>query len=111
MRAQITPQIEIALGTVFLMIGLAGPPLEGWRILIALALAAVVSRSGKFVGGVAMLATIAGGYAQHQELRVSLLVGGALVGIAAHGLHKRPRAATIIMAMSAVVGTAYLFVG
>ncbi len=111
MLSQLTPQVEIAFGTVFLMIGLAGPPLEGWRILIALVLATIVARSGKFVGGVAMLATIVGGYAQHQELRVALLVGAALVGVASHFGYRRPRAATTIAAASAVAGTAWLFFG
>ena len=111
MPLQLTPQIEIALGTVFLMIGLAGPPLEGWRILIALALAALVSRSGKFVGGVAMLATIVGGYAQHQNIHLATLVGGGLVGIAAHFGYQRPRVATAIAALSAIAGIAWLFLG
>ena len=111
MKLQITPQLEIAVGTFFLAVGLAGPPLEPLRILAALALAVLVWRSGKFVGGVAMLATIVGGYAQHQQLRVSVLIAGAIMGVAAHMLYKRPRAATVLMALSAVAGTAFLFLG
>lgn len=111
MKLKLTPHLEIAIGSLFLAVGLAGPPLEPLRILIAIALAIIVWRSGKFVGGVSMLAVIAGGYAQHQQLRISVLAGGALIGIAAFAFYKRPRAATIIGAAGAVFGTAYLFLG
>ena len=111
MLSRLTPQIEIAIGTIFLMIGLAGPPLEGWGIAIALVLAVLVSCSGKFIGGVALLATVVGGYAQHHELRLALLVGAALVGVAAHLGYRRARVSTAIAAVSAVCAVIWLFLG
>lgn len=111
MKLQLDPHFEIAIGSLFLAIGLAGPPLELPRILLALLLAILVWRSGKFIGALAMMAVIGGGFAQHEHFRLAILIGGALMGIAAHGFYKRPRAATIVMTLSAVVGTAYLFLG
>jgi hypothetical protein len=111
MKLQLDPHLEIAIGTVFLAIGLAGPPLEPLRILLSFLLGVAVWRAGKFVGAISLLAVVAGGFAQHQHFRIAVIVGAAAIGVAAHFSYKNPRAATIIMAASAVVGTAYLFLG
>ena len=106
-----TPQLEIAIAAFFLAIGTAGPPLELPRIVIAALLCAVVWRSGKFVGSVAMLAVILGAYLQHNQFRLTSLFAAAGLGILAHFFYRRPRATTIIMAISAVTGLALLFLG
>ena len=111
MKLQLDPHLEIAIGTVFLAVGLAGPPLEPLRILLSLLLALAVWRAGKFVGAIALLAVVAGGFAQHEHFRIAVLIGAAAIGVAAHFLYRRPRAATVLMATSAVAGTAYLFLG
>jgi hypothetical protein len=106
-----TPQLEIAIAAFFLGIGTAGTPLEFLRIVIAALLCAVVWRSGKFVGSVAMIAVIACAYLQHNQFRVTSLVAAAVLGILTHFGYRRPRAATAIMAISAVTGLAFLFLG
>jgi hypothetical protein len=111
MNLRLDPHLEIAIGTVFLAVGLAGPPLEPLRILLSLLLAVMVWRAGKFVGALSLLAVVAGGFAQHEHFRIAVLIGAAAIGVTAHFFHKRPRVATIVMAVSAVAGTAYLFLG
>lgn len=106
-----TPQLEIAIAALFLAIGTAGTPLELPRILIAAVLCIVVWRSGKFVGSVAMIAVIAGAYLQHNQFRVTSLVAAAVLGILAHFFYRHSRAATVIMAISALTGVAFLFLG
>ncbi len=106
-----TPQLEIAIAAFFLAIGTAGPPLELLRIFIAALLCVVVWRSGKFVGSVAMVAVIACAYLQHNQFRLTSLVAAAVLGILAHFFYRRPRATTVIMAISAVTGLAFLFLG
>ena len=106
-----TPQLEIAIAAFFLAIGTAGAPLEFLRILIAALLCVVVWRSGKFVGSVAMIAVIACAYLQHDRFRITSLVAAGVLGVLAHSFYRRPRAATAIMAVSAVAGLAFLFLG
>lgn len=106
-----TPQTEIAIAAFFLSIGMAGTPLEALGILLGALVCAVVTRSGKFVGALAMVATIASGYLQHHQFRVSLLIAGTALGVAAHLLYRRPRATTALMALAAVTGLAFLFFG
>ncbi len=104
-----TPQLEIAIAAFFLAIGTAGTPLELPRILIAALLCAVVWRSGKFVGSVAMIAVIACSYLQHNQFRLTSLIAAAALGILAHLFYRRPRATTVIMAISAIAGIAFFF--
>ncbi len=106
-----TPQIEISIAAFFLAVGMAGTPLEAIGIFAAAVICALVTRSGKFVGALAMVATIAGGYLQHHEFRLSLLIAATALGVAAHLLYRRPRATTALMALSAVTGLAFLFFG
>jgi hypothetical protein len=106
-----TPQLEIAIAAFFLAIGTAGPPLELPHILIAALVCVVVWRSGKFVGSLAMLAVIACAYLQHNQFRVTSLVAAALLGILVHFFYRRPRATTVIMALSAITGLGFLFLG
>jgi len=108
---RITPQIEIAVGAFFLGIGTAGPPLELPRMLVAALACALVSFAGRFVGALALVAVVFCAWWQHGQFRLTSLVAAALLGIAAHFLYGRPRAATIIMALSAAVGLAFLFLG
>ena len=58
-----------------------------------------------------MLAVIAGAYLQHNSFRITSLVSAAVLGICTHFLYRRPRATTVIMAISAVAGLAFLFLG
>lgn len=109
--AAMTPQLEIAVGVFFLAIGSAGPPLEPLRIALAALLCVAVWRSGRFAGALAMLVTIAGGFLQHGQFRLTTLFAAAIVGIATHFFYRRPRAATAIMGVSAVAGIALLFFG
>jgi uncharacterized membrane protein YjjB (DUF3815 family) len=106
-----TPQLEIAIAAFFLAIGTAGPPLELPRILIAALLCLVVWRAGKFVGAIAMIAVIACAYLQHNQFRLTSLAAATLLGILAHFFYRRPRATTVIMAVSALTGLAFLFLG
>jgi hypothetical protein len=106
-----TAQLEIAIAAFFLAIGTAGAPLELPRILIAALLALAVWRSGKFVGSVAMIAVIACAYLQHDQFRITSLIAGAILGILAHFFYRRPRASTVIMAISAIAGLGFLFLG
>lgn len=106
-----TPQLEIAIAAFFLAIGTAGTPLELPRMLIAAVLCLAVWRSGKFVGALAMIAVIACAYLQHNQFRITSLVAGAILGILAHFFYRRPRAATAIMAISAIAGLGFLFLG
>lgn len=104
-----SPQLEIAVAAFFLAVGSAGPPLEAPRILLAALLGAIVWRSGKFVGSVAMLAVIAGGWLQHDQFRLTTLFAGAALGVLAHLFYRRERATTAIMAIAAAGGLALLF--
>jgi hypothetical protein len=108
---RVTPQLEIAIGAFFLAVGTAGPPLELPRILLCAVLSVIVWRSGRFVGSVAMLAVIAGSWLQHNQLRLTSLFAGAAIGILAHFFYKKARAATAIMALSAIAAIAFLFLG
>ncbi len=105
-----TPQLEIAIAAFFLAIGTAGVPLQPLRIAIAALLCLAVWRSGKFVGSLAMLAVIACSYLQHNTFRLTSLIAAALLGVLAHFLYRRQYASTAIMAISVVVGLAFLFV-
>lgn len=104
-------QLEIAIAAFFLAIGTAGPPLELPRIALSAVLCAIVWRSGKFVGGLSMLAVIGCAWLQHGHVRITSLVAAALLGILAHLFYRRPRAATAIMGFGAVTGIAFLFLG
>lgn len=106
-----TAAAEIAVATFFLAVGAAGPPLEPLRILLAAVVCAAVWRAGRFVGAIAMAATILAGWLQHGELRLSLLATGTALGAAAHFLYRRPRAATALMAIGAIAGLGLLFFG
>ncbi len=106
-----TPQLEIAIAAFFLAIGTAGPPLELPRMLIAAVVCLAVWRSGKFVGSIAMIAVIAGAYVQHNQFRLTSLVAAALLGILAHFFYRRARVTTVIMALCAITGLAFLFLG
>ena len=106
-----TPQLEIAIAAFFLAIGTAGPPLELPRMLIAALVCVAVWRAGKFVGSIAMIAVIAGAFLQHNQFRLTSLAAGALLGILAHFFYRRRRATTAIMALSAITGLAFLFLG
>ena len=106
-----TPQLEIAIAAFFLAIGTAGPPLELPRMLFAALVCVAVWRAGKFVGSIAMIAVIACAFLQHNQFRVTSLVAAAVLGILAHLFYRRPRATTAIMALSAITGLAFLFLG
>lgn len=58
-----------------------------------------------------MVAVIGCAYLQHNQFRLTSLFAAAALGILAHFLYRRPRAATVIMALSAVAGIAFLFLG
>lgn len=106
-----TPQLEIAIAALFLAAGTAGTPLELPRILLAAVLCLAVWRSGRFVGAIAMVAVIAGAYLQHNQFRLTSLFAAAALGILAHFLYRRERAAAVIMGLSAVAGLGFLFLG
>ena len=110
-NVRVTPQLEIAIAAFFLAVGTAGPPLELPRVLIAALVCLVVWRSGKFVGSVAMLAVIVCSYLQHDQFRLTSLFAATTLGVLAHFFYRRPRAATAIMALGAVTGIAFLFLG
>ena len=106
-----TPQLEIAIGAFFLAVGTAGPPLELPRVLLALVICAALSRTGKFIGSLALVATIVCAWLQHGQFRLTSLFAAAALGILAHLFYRSGRAATIIMAISALTGLAFLFLG
>ena len=108
---RLTPQIEIAIGAFFLAIGSAGPPLELPRIALAVLVCAALSLSGRFIGALTMVAVIACSWLQHGEFRMTSLIGAAALGVAAHFFYRRPRAATLSMAVAAVGGLTLLFLG
>jgi len=105
------PQLEIAIAAFFLAVGTAGPPLELARIAGAALFCAVVWRSGRFVGALAMAAVILGAWWQHGQFRVTTLVAAAALGVIAHLFYRRPRATTAVMAAGAAAGIAFLFLG
>lgn len=107
-----TQRAEIAIAALFVGVGLAGMPLEPWRIVLSLVLcAAIASIGGRFIAALAFIATIAIGFLQHHELRVSLLLAGALVGLCARFSESRPRATTTLAFLGALTGTAFLLFG
>lgn len=67
--------------------------------------------SGKFTAAMLMVATIAAGYAQHQQFRLTVLAAGALLGIAVRFLGKSRYGTPGIAAASAVAGTVAIFLG
>lgn len=107
-----TQRAEIAAAALFVGVGLAGMPLEPVKILLSIILCAAIAALGaRFIAALAMLATVAVGYLQHGELRIALLVAAVLVGIAARFAQSRPRAATVVAAACAVIGTGFLLFG
>ena len=106
-----TVRIEIAIATFFLAVGVAGPPLEPLRILGALFVCAAGAYSARFIAATSLVAVILAGWLQHGQLRITLLACAALLGIAVRFWGATPRAASIIAAASALVGTAWLFLG
>ena len=105
-----TSQLQVAIGAFVLSIGMAGPPLSALPIVYAAIIAAVISRSGKFVGAVAMGGTIVAGYLQHREFRLTLLIAAAILGAASHLFYRNARAAMIIAIAATVSGLAFLLV-
>ncbi|HEV7180856.1 MAG TPA: hypothetical protein VGN11_13370 [Candidatus Baltobacteraceae bacterium] len=107
-----TQRIEIGIGALFLGVGLAGMPLEPWRILLSILVCAVVSvAGGKFIAPLALALTALVGWLQHGELRVTVIAGAALLGIGARYAQSRPKAATALAAAGAIIGTGFLFLG
>ncbi len=104
-------RVEIAIAAFFLAVGVAGPPLEPIRILIALLVCAAGAYSARFIAATSFLAVILAGWLQHGQLRIALLICAALLGIAVRLWGSIPRAASIVAAMSALLGTAWLFLG
>ncbi|MEO9171171.1 MAG: hypothetical protein ABI282_03870 [Candidatus Baltobacteraceae bacterium] len=105
-------RFEIMAGALFIGVGLAGMPLEPRGIALSLTIAVVLAFTGqRFIGAIAMPATIGMGWLQHGQLRVALLAAGVLVGIFARFAESRPRMATALAAAGAVAGTAVLLFG
>ncbi len=107
-----TERVEIAVGALFLGVGLAGMPLEPLPILASILLCAVVAViGGRFIAAGALIATVAVGFLQHHEFRISLLIAAAFVGLFARYAEARPRAATVLAAACAILGVGFLFLG
>ncbi|HVA29251.1 MAG TPA: hypothetical protein VNF68_13805 [Candidatus Baltobacteraceae bacterium] len=104
-------RIEIAIAAFFLAVGVAGPPLEPVRILVALLVCAAGAYNARFMAATSFLAVILAGWLQHGQLRLALLACAALLGIAVRLWGTMPRAVSIIAAASALLGMAWLFLG
>ena len=105
-----TERIEICIAALFIGVGLAGLPLQPWSILLSIVLCAIVAAvGGRFIAALALLATLAVGWLQHHEFRVSFFVGAAIVGLCARFAQSRPKAATTLAVASVVAGFAALF--
>ena len=106
-----TPAVKIAIAVFFLGVGLAGPPLQPLSIFAALLICAALGTiGGRYVAAMALAALVAVGFLQHHTFRVIVLAGAAIVGLAARYAEARPRAATMLAAAGAIVGTAFLFI-
>jgi hypothetical protein len=106
-----TARVEIAIAAFFLAVGTAGPPLEPLRILGALVVCAAVALGTRFMAAIALVAVVLAGWLQHGQLRLTLLAAAALLGIVVRFWGSSPRAATVICAVSAATGLAWLFLG
>lgn len=105
-----TQRVEICIASLFVGVGLAGMPLEPWWILVSIVLCLIVAMvSGRFIAALALLTTLAVGWLQHHEFRVSLLIGAAVVGICARFAQSRPKIATTLAVAGVVAGFASLF--
>ena len=104
-------RLELAGAAFFLGVGLAGLPLEPLRLLAALLVCGAIVYSGKFIAAAALVATIAAGWLQHGELRLTLLVAAALLGIAVRFTSTHAKTTTALAAACAVIGAAFLFRG
>jgi hypothetical protein len=103
--------MKISVAALFLCVGVAGLPLEPLRILAAIAVCSAVLVSRRFAAALSLVAVILGGWLQHGQFRLGLLAAAALLGIAVRFWGPNPRAATAIMAISAVTATAWLVLG
>jgi len=107
----VSARVEIAIAAFFLAIGVAGPPLEPLRIFGALVVCGAVALSTRFIAATSFIAVILCGWLQHGHLRITLLAAASLLGIAVRFWGRGPRGATIICALCAVTGVAFLFLG
>jgi len=106
----VTQRVEICIAALFAGVGLAGMPLQPLWILVSILLCAVVAVvSARFIAALALLTTLAVGWLQHHEFRISLLIGAAIVGICARIAQSRPKIATTLAVAGVVVGFASLF--
>ena len=103
------PGLEIAIGSFFLAVGIAGPPLEPLRILAALGVCALTAWNRRFIAATSLLAIVLGGWLQHGHFRLALLAAAAIYGVAIRLTPRQPRASTFLMVIAAVTGTAWLF--
>ena len=103
-------RVEICIAALFVGVGLAGMPLEPLWILVSIVLCGIVAVvSGRFIAALALLTTLAVGWLQHHELRISLFAGAAIVGLCARFAQSRPKAATTLAVAGVVAGFAALF--
>ncbi len=86
-------------------------PLEPLRVVLAIAICAVLLLLGRFVAPGALAATLVAGWIQHGQFRITLLVAAAIVGALARYVQSRPKAATALMAAGAIIGTGFLLFG
>lgn len=87
-------RVQICAAAFVVGVALAGLPLSPLGILEALAVCAVAAAvSGRFIAGTALLATLASGWLQHHQFRITLMVASALIGIVARyaELRSKPR--------------------
>lgn len=80
----------ICAAAFVLGVALAGLPLSPLGIVEALAVCAIAAlASGRFIAGTALLATLASGWLQHHQFRITVMIASAFVGIVARYLELR----------------------
>ncbi len=105
-----TRRLTIAIGACILAVGAAGPPLNLPRVALGAVICAGVIVSGRFSAAIAMATTIATGWLQHGQFRLTLLLSGTLLGIATHLLRNNLRGTATLAALSAVAGLVLLLI-
>lgn len=104
-------RLAIAAAAFFLAVGLAGPPLDPLRIAGAALMCSAIALQGRFIAATAFVAVGLAGWFQHGHLRLTLLGGATVLGIAVRLWGARPGAASIIAAVAAAMGIGFFLLG